>query len=108
MMLSMKGSGTPLFLLCAKHTDIVAARAHVKGGGFQLRHYPLKGRCFSFVRSDADPAAHPARESVIERGRSLIAQQPGNLRKRKAGLLDVLERKASSQAIDDLVVVCTG
>jgi hypothetical protein len=42
---------------------------------------------------------------MIEGGRrSLIAEQPGHLRDRNAGLLDVLERQAVSQTIDDLFV----
>ena len=43
---------------------------------------------------------------MIEGGRPLIAEQPGNLRERNAGLLNVLEGQAVSQTIDDPFVAC--
>ena len=43
---------------------------------------------------------------MIEGSRSLIAQQPGDLCDRNAGLLDVFERQALPQTIGDLFVAC--
>jgi len=44
---------------------------------------------------------------MIERGRPLVAQQPGNLRKRYASFLYVLAREALPQLIHNLLVSCT-
>src|SRR5271165_3730179 len=46
----------------------------------------------------------PASESMVERGRSLVAQQPGNLRKGHTGLLEILERQSAPQLVYDLLV----
>ncbi len=43
---------------------------------------------------------------MIERGRSLISEQPGDLRKRYASFLYVLEREASPQLIQNLLISC--
>ena len=43
---------------------------------------------------------------MIKGGWPLIAEQPGNLRERDAGLLDVLQRQTVSQTVDDLFVAC--
>ena len=46
--------------------------------------------------------ARPSPEGVIERGLPLIAQQPRDLRRRKARLFEILEREAVTHLIDDL------
>ena len=50
--------------------------------------------------------ARPACEGMTERGRSLVTEQPGNLLERNAWFFDVLEREASPQVIDNLLVGC--
>jgi hypothetical protein len=49
-------------------------------------------------------SARPARESMTEGSRPLTAEQPSNLRDRNARLLDVFEREASAQVIDDMIL----
>jgi len=44
---------------------------------------------------------------MIERSRSLVAEQPRNLRKRHALFLYVLAREALPQLIQNLFVSCT-
>src|SRR5208282_1094207 len=44
---------------------------------------------------------------MIERGRSLVAEQPPDLRKRYASFLYVLEREALPQLIHNLLISCT-
>jgi hypothetical protein len=46
--------------------------------------------------------ARPTCESMIEGGRLFISEQPRNLRDRYARVVDVLEREAAAQLIDDL------
>ena len=46
----------------------------------------------------------PASESMVEGGRSLVAQQPSDLGKGHAGLLEILERQTAPQLIYDLLV----
>src|SRR5262249_58942594 len=52
--------------------------------------------------SDEWRASRPTPESMIERGRPLVAEQPSDLRERHAWLLQVLKREASPQLIHDL------
>jgi hypothetical protein len=47
----------------------------------------------------------PAPEGMIERGRPLVPQQPGNLRERHSWLLHVLKREASAQLVHNLLIV---
>lgn len=54
--------------------------------------------------SDADLPVQ--REKANRKRSALIAKQPSNLRERYVPLLDVLEREAMSQTIDDTVEAC--
>jgi len=48
----------------------------------------------------------PALESMIKRGRTLVTEQPRNVPKRHARILQILDRKALAQVIEDLAVSC--
>ena len=50
--------------------------------------------------------SRPAFESMIERGRALIAEQPRDLRERHPRIVEILGRKAASQLVDNLAVCC--
>jgi hypothetical protein len=43
---------------------------------------------------------------MIERGRTLLAEQPGNLPKRHPRIVEILSREALPQLVDDLAVCC--
>ena len=56
------------------------------------------------VSSYRGRATRPSSEGVIERSRSLVAEQPRNLRKRQASFLYALTREALPQLIHNLLV----
>ena len=46
----------------------------------------------------------PAFESMLEGGRALVAQQPSDLGKGHARILEILERQNAPQLVDDLLI----
>src|SRR5208283_4442279 len=47
-------------------------------------------------------AACPTLEGMIERGRTLVPQEPRDLRRREVGVFEILECEAAAQLVDDL------
>ena len=52
----------------------------------------------SVVALRLNALANATRATVIERDRTLVAEQPGDLRKQRASLFQILEREASPHA----------
>ena len=75
----------------------ISGRRAVEGG---LSFAP--GRTPLFFASSGWRAAGPTPEGMIERGRTLIAEKPRDLRRREVGFFEILEREAAAQLIDNL------
>jgi hypothetical protein len=80
--------------------------ACIGSGGWGQLHWPRRVGLLFLVAYLGRRSGRPARDSIVERSGSLIAEQPGNLRERNVPLLDVLESKATSQTINNVVEVC--
>jgi hypothetical protein len=91
----------PRFLLPTRLSSIDRMRRAATSLGLGL----ASGRCWLgkrfLVVHSGRRAPRPTLESMIERGGFLVSQQPRNLRKRYAPLLNVLKREVSPQLIHD-------
>ena len=88
--------------------NILFVRATLKSGAHVISS-ERQTRCGWKQSLDArrrGRSAGPAPEGMIERRASLIAQQPGHLRKRYARSLDVLQGEAPPQLVDNVLEGC--
>src|SRR5208337_714494 len=96
------------------HRNPRATRAEMPWGtygtlGSQTRE--RSGRCWRGkplrFASGGWRATGPTLERMIERGRTLVPQEPRDLRRRVVGVFEILEREAPAQLVDDLDEGCT-